>query len=64
MKIGQLIEYNMRNIFVEKTYAKCGIQVIPRLLSKTSKLSISQDRQGKALTSLLLLYANLQSIEI
>ena len=64
MKIGQLIEYNMRNIFVEKTYAKCGIQAIPRLLSKTSKLSISLDQQGKALTSLLLLHANLQSIEI
>ena len=64
MKIGQLIEYNMRNIFVEKTYAKCGIQAIPRLLSKTSKLSISLDRQGKALTSLLILHANLQSIEI
>ena len=64
MKIGQLIEYNMRNIFVEKTYAKCGRQAIPRPLSKTSKLSISLDRQGKALTSLFLLHANLQSIEI
>ena len=24
MKFGQLIDYNMRNIFVEKLYAKCG----------------------------------------
>ena len=24
MKFGQLIEYNMRNIFPEKSYAKCG----------------------------------------
>ena len=24
MKIGQLIEYNMGNIFLEKSYAKCG----------------------------------------
>ena len=23
LKFGQLIEYNMRNIFVEKSYAKC-----------------------------------------
>ena len=23
MKFGQLIEYNMRNIFLEKSYAKC-----------------------------------------
>ena len=24
MKFGQLIEYNMRNIFGEKSYSKCG----------------------------------------
>ena len=24
MKFGQLIEYNMRNIFLEKLYIKCG----------------------------------------
>ena len=24
MRFGQLIEYNMRNIFFEKTYTKCG----------------------------------------
>ena len=24
MKIGQLTEYNMRNIFLEKQYTKCG----------------------------------------
>ena len=24
MKFGQLIEYNMRNIFVEKSYTECG----------------------------------------
>ena len=24
MKFGQLIEYNMRNIFVEKSYTKCA----------------------------------------
>ena len=24
MKFGQLIEYNMKNIFLEKSYAKCG----------------------------------------
>ena len=24
MKFGQLIEYNMRNIFLEKSYTKCG----------------------------------------
>ena len=44
MKFGQLIEYNMRNIFVEKSYAKCAGETIPRPLSKMSKLSISLDQ--------------------
>ena len=30
MKFGQLIEYNMRNIFVEKSYTKCDGETIPR----------------------------------
>ena len=38
MKFGQLIEYNMRNIFVEKSYTKCAGETIPRPLSKKSKL--------------------------
>ena len=41
MKFGQLIEYNMSNIFVEKSYTKCAGETILRLLSKKSKLSIS-----------------------
>ena len=44
MKFGQLIEYNMRNIFVEKSYTKCGGETIPRPFSKKSKLNISQDQ--------------------
>ena len=34
MKFGQLIEYNMKNIFVEKSYTKCAGETIPRPLSK------------------------------
>ena len=41
MKFGQLIEYNMRNIFVEKSYKKCAGKTIPRPLSKKLELSIS-----------------------
>ena len=41
MKFGQLIEYNMSNIFFEKLYTKCAGETIPRSLSKKSKLSIS-----------------------
>ena len=58
MKFGQLIEYNMRNIFVEKSNTKCAGETIPKLLSKRSNLSC------KVLNSLFLLYANLMAIEI
>ena len=34
MKSGQLIEYNMWNIFVEKSYKKCAGETIPSPLSK------------------------------
>ena len=44
MKFVQLIEYNMRNINVEKSYAKCAGETILRSLSKKSKLSISLDQ--------------------
>ena len=64
MKFGQLIEYNMRNIFVEKSYTKCAGETIPRPLSEKSKLSISLDQECKVLNSLFLLYANLRAIEI
>ena len=63
VKFGQLIEYNMRNIFVEKLYTKCAGETIPRPLSKKSKLSISLDQQCKVLNSLFLLYANLRAME-
>ena len=46
MKFGQLIEYNMRNIFVEKSYTKCGGQTIPRTFSKKSKLNIFLDQES------------------
>ena len=43
-KFGQLIGYNMRNTFVEKSFTKCGGETIPRPFSKKSKLSISLDQ--------------------
>ena len=64
MKFGQLKEYNMTNIFVEKLYTKCARETIPRPLSKKSKLSISLDQYCKVLNSLFLSYANLRAIEI
>ena len=44
MKFGQLIEYNMRNIILEKSYTKCGGETSPRPLSGKLKLSISSDQ--------------------
>ena len=44
MKFGQLIEYNMKNLFLEKSYTECGGESNPRPLSKNSKLSISLDQ--------------------
>ena len=44
MKFGQLIECNLRNIFIEKSYTKCAAGTIHRPLSKISKLSISLDQ--------------------
>ena len=44
VKFGQLIEYNMRKIFLEKSYPKCGGETSPKLFSKKSKLNISLDQ--------------------
>ena len=47
MKSGQLLEYNKRDIFLEKSYTKCGGKTIPRPFSGKSNLSISLDQQFK-----------------
>ena len=64
MKFRQLIEYNMRDIFVEKSSTKWNGETIPRPLSKKSKLSIYLDQWSKVLNSLFILYANLRAMEI
>ena len=49
VKFGQLIqecliEYNMKNNFLEKSYTKSDRETIPRPFSKKSKLSRSLDQ--------------------
>ena len=44
MKFGQLMECDMRNIFLEKPYTRCGGETSPRLFSKKLKLNISLDQ--------------------
>ena len=41
MKFGQLLEYSMSNIFLEKSYTKYGGKIIHRPFSKKTKLGIS-----------------------
>ena len=64
MKFAQLIDCNIRNIFLEKSSSKrCG-ETSPRPFSKKLKLSISLDQWSKVLYSLFLLYGKLKAIEI
>ena len=45
MKFGQLIEYNMTNIFLQKSCTQCaGGETIPRPFSEKTKFSISLDQ--------------------
>ena len=44
MKLSQLIECNMRTVFLEKSFSKCGEETISRPFSKKSKLSLSLDQ--------------------
>ena len=44
VKYGQLIEYNMRKILLEKAYPKCDGETSPKLFSRKSNLSISLDQ--------------------
>ena len=48
-KFGQLIEFNMTNIFLEKSNTKYGGETCPRIFYKKPKLSISQDQQSEML---------------
>ena len=44
LKFDQLLEYNIRNIFLEKSYAKCGLEAIPRPFFEKSKLNTFLDQ--------------------
>ena len=63
MKPCQLVEYNFRNIFLEKSYTKCGEETFPRPFSEKSKLSTSLDQYSEVLSILFLLFAKLRTFE-
>ena len=44
MKFSELIEYNMRIVFFEKSYTQCDGEANARLFCKKSKVSVSLDQ--------------------
>ena len=54
VKFGQLIEHNMRDTFLGKSYTNYGGDTILRPFSKKSESSISLDQQFKVLSSLFI----------
>ena len=63
MKFDQLIECNIKSIFIEKSYTKYDGEFSPRPFSEKLKLSTYLDQQSKVLYNLFLLYAKLRAIE-
>ena len=62
MEISQLIEYNMRNIFLEKSHAKYSAETNLGPFYKTSKLSLSFDQQSELLYLLYIQSESCQNI--
>ena len=56
MNFGQIIEHEIRNIFLEKSYAKYDGKARPRRY-KISKFSISLDQHSEMLCTLFSLYS-------
>ena len=56
--------YNIRNIFLEKSYTKYGGETSPTPFSGTLNLGISLDQYSKVLYSLFLLYPRLMATKI
>ena len=55
MKFGQLKQNDIRNIFLGKSYIKCGGETILTPFSTISKLSIYLDQQSKVLDNFFIL---------
>ena len=60
IKCDQLIEHNMRNIFLEKSYTRFGGATIPRFLLRKAKI---ERKLSNVLRSLFLLHATLKIIQ-
>ena len=43
-KFGQLLEYNTKNVFLEKSYINCDEEIIPKPFSQKSNWSLCLDQ--------------------
>ena len=64
MKFGQWIEYNVRHIFLEKSYTKYGGETSPRPFYEKLKLNISLDQYSEMLQRFFLLYVHVKLCKI
>ena len=60
MRFVLLIEHNMRNIFLEKSYTICSKETSQRPFYKKSKLSMSLDLLSEMLHCLFLLFVQVE----
>ena len=60
MKIGQLIEYYMGKVSLEKLYTKCVGEGSPKSFHKKPKLSLSLHQQSEMLYGMFLLYIKVE----
>ena len=61
MKFGQLIDYNIKSTFLEKSYTECDRESNTRPFYKKSKLTTSLDQQSEMLQNLFLLKSKSRS---
>ena len=61
MKSGQLIEYNMRNIFLENSYPICGGETIRRSFSEKNKI---EHISGSTVWSFIVCFYRMPSWEL
>ena len=62
MEFDQLIGYNMRYNFLEKSYTSCGGETINRRFSQKLKFSVSLHQWFEISYSLFLLHLKLKAI--
>ena len=64
IKFGQVIECSMKNVFLEKSFTKCGGETSPRSFSKKSKLTKTLNQQSEILIGFFLTISKLRTTKI